>query len=53
MANCQTKAPFFEIGPKTYLYGDDILALAKAADRIAMVDEMIAAVRKAWDECHN
>lgn len=26
------KAPFFEIGPKSYLYGDDILALAKAAD---------------------
>ncbi len=24
--------PFFEIGPKSYLYGDDILALAKAAD---------------------
>ena len=32
MANCQIKAPFFEIGPKSYLYGDDILALAKAAD---------------------
>ena len=26
------KAPFFEIGPKSYLYGDDILDLAKAAD---------------------
>ncbi len=26
--------------------------VAKAADRAAMVDEMIAAVRKAWDECH-
>ena len=24
--------PFFEIGPKSYLYGDDILALAQAAD---------------------
>jgi triosephosphate isomerase len=27
--------------------------VAKAADRPAMVDEMIAAVRKAWDERHN
>ena len=27
------KAPFFEIGPKSYLYGDDVLNLAKAADR--------------------
>lgn len=27
------EAPFFEIGPKSYLYGDDILDLAKAADR--------------------
>lgn len=27
------KAPFFEIGPKSYLYGDDILELAQAADR--------------------
>ena len=26
------KVPFFEIGPKSYLYGDDILELAKAAD---------------------
>ena len=26
------KAPFFEIGPKSYLYGDDILHLAQAAD---------------------
>ena len=26
------KAPFFEIGPKSYLYGDQILELAKAAD---------------------
>ena len=25
--------PFFEIGPKSYLYGDDILELALAADR--------------------
>lgn len=26
------KAPFFEIGPKNYLWGDDVLALAKVAD---------------------
>ena len=26
------KPPFFEIGPKSYLVGDDVLALAKAAD---------------------
>lgn len=32
MSNCKIKAPFFEIGPKSYLYGDDILALAQAAD---------------------
>lgn len=25
-------APFFEIGPKSYLFGDDVLALAHAAD---------------------
>lgn len=30
---CKIKAPFFEIGPKSYLYGDDILELAIAADR--------------------
>ena len=29
------KLPFFEIGPKSYLYGDDILELAKAADAAA------------------
>ncbi len=32
MAKATIKAPFFEIGPKSYLYGDDILALAQAAD---------------------
>ncbi|MBQ7485539.1 MAG: triose-phosphate isomerase [Oscillospiraceae bacterium] len=26
------KAPFFEIGPKAYLYGEDVIELAKAAD---------------------
>jgi len=30
--NCKIRAPFFEIGPKSYLYGDDILDLALAAD---------------------
>ena len=25
MKKCSIKAPFFEIGPKSYLYGDDIL----------------------------
>ena len=29
----QVKLPFFEIGPKSYLYGDDILELAKIADK--------------------
>lgn len=29
----KVKLPFFEIGPKSYLYGDDILALAIAADK--------------------
>lgn len=33
MSNCKIKAPFFEIGPKSYLYGDDILNLAIAADQ--------------------
>ena len=30
--NCTIKAPFFEIGPKSYLYGDDVIELAQAAD---------------------
>lgn len=30
--NCTIRPPFFEIGPKSYLYGEDILSLAKAAD---------------------
>lgn len=33
MAKRIVKAPFFEIGPKSYLYGDDILALAQYADK--------------------
>ena len=33
--NCTIKAPFFEIGPKSYLFGDDVVELAKAADAAA------------------
>ncbi|MFA5341273.1 MAG: triose-phosphate isomerase [Clostridia bacterium] len=29
-------APFFEIGPKAYLYGDAMLALSKVIDKVAM-----------------
>ncbi len=32
MSDRKITAPFFEIGPKSYLYGDDILSLALAAD---------------------
>ena len=35
MSNCKIKAPFFEIGPKSYLYGDEVLELALAADKAA------------------
>lgn len=28
-------APFFEVGPKNYLFGSDVLDLARAADEIA------------------
>lgn len=35
MSNCKIKAPFFEIGPKSYLFGDDVLNLAIAADKAA------------------
>ena len=31
----QFKPPFFEIGPKSYLFGDDVLQLALAADAAA------------------
>lgn len=31
--NCNIKAPFFEIGPKSYLYGQDVIDLAIAADK--------------------
>ena len=29
-------APFFEIGPKAYLYGEEMLKLAKVIDKVAM-----------------
>lgn len=32
MIGRKIRAPFFEIGPKSYLYGDDVLNLALAAD---------------------
>lgn len=35
LKNFKIKAPFFEIGPKAYLYGEGMLALAKVADRVS------------------
>lgn len=32
MTGRRIRAPFFEIGPKSYIYGDDVLNLALAAD---------------------
>lgn len=32
----QIKPPFFEIGPKAYLYGEELLKLAREIDRIAI-----------------
>ena len=31
-SGCTIQAPFFEIGPKSYLYGEEVIELAKAAD---------------------
>lgn len=31
----EIKPPFFEIGPKAYLYGEEMLKLAKVADRVS------------------
>ena len=38
MINVKVKihTPFFEVGVKNYLYGDDVLQLAKAADAAAI-----------------
>jgi len=35
LKNIALKPPFFEIGPKSYLYGDDVLKLALIADAAA------------------
>lgn len=34
--NFSIKPPFFEVGPKAYLYGEEMLKLAKVIDRVAM-----------------
>jgi len=40
MAKHKINVPFFEIGPKSYLYGDDVLELALAAD-VALADAYV------------
>ena len=42
--NCKIKAPFFEIGPKSYLYGQDVIDLAIAADKAS--EKMLEALEK-------
>ena len=36
LKNFNIKPPFFEVGPKAYLYGEDMLKLAKAIDKVAI-----------------
>lgn len=36
LKNFQIRPPFFEIGPKAYMYGERMLKLAKCIDRVAM-----------------
>lgn len=36
LKNFKIKPPFFEVGPKAYLYGQEMLKLAKVIDRVAM-----------------
>lgn len=36
LKNFEIKPPFFEIGPKAFLYGEKMLALAKVIDKTAM-----------------
>ncbi|MBQ8416042.1 MAG: triose-phosphate isomerase [Clostridia bacterium] len=36
LKNFSIKPPFFEVGPKAYLYGEQMLKLAKTIDRVAM-----------------
>ena len=43
--DCKIKAPFFEIGPKSYLFGDDILDLALAADAAAKANASAIALK--------
>lgn len=38
--NYKISKPFFEFGPKAYMYGDELLKLAQAIDRIAQKYEM-------------
>ncbi|HHW32344.1 MAG TPA: triosephosphate isomerase [Clostridiaceae bacterium] len=35
LKNFKIKPPFFEIGPKAYMYGKELLELAKVADRVS------------------
>ncbi|MGI6536934.1 MAG: triose-phosphate isomerase [Caldicoprobacterales bacterium] len=35
MSKVKIKEPFFEIGPKAYCYGDEMIYLAKVADRVS------------------
>ena len=44
LKNVSLKPPFFEIGPKAYLYGEEMLKLAKVIDKTALkydVDVMV------------
>ena len=36
LKNIKIKPPFFEIGPKAFMYGEEMLKLAKVIDKTAM-----------------
>ena len=49
MEKATLRTPFFVVNPKSYLYGDDILALAKKTDELAEKYDFDGAVHRAVD----
>ena len=52
LKNKEIKAPFFEIGPKAYMYGEDFVELAKHIDKVAKKYDVRVIVTPQYSDIH-
>lgn len=46
------RVPYFEVGTKNYIYDNQLLEYTVTADPVAMICQMVSAIRRTADNLH-